>query len=194
MFKKFKADENVNNASLLKNSVQRAIQNQIVETYPALTEVIDEIIPKKSMMTAKALDNEVQLLIINNEILFFQIKNDPNFYPTLRLVHKYPNMIPKLQVDRGAIRFVLGGAHIMCPGFTSAGGFLPENNPDLGEDDLKVTLEAGSPVAIYGEGKEHAMAIGVLKMSIEDIKKINKGIAVENHHFLMDGLWQDGKI
>jgi len=33
----------------------------------------------------------------------------------------------KLQVDRGAIRFVLAGANIMCPGLTSPGGVLDED-------------------------------------------------------------------
>lgn len=32
----------------------------------------------------------------------------------------------KLQVDRGAIRFVLAGANIMCPGLTSPGGVLDD--------------------------------------------------------------------
>ena len=38
------------------------------------------------------------------------------------------------------------------------------------------------------------MAIGLTKMSTIDIKNINKGIAVENIHYLMDGLWQNPKI
>jgi PUA domain protein len=44
-------------------------------------------------------------------------------------------------------------------------------------------------VAIYAEGKEHALAVGLTKMSTNDIKSINKGIAVENIHYLIDGLW-----
>lgn len=40
----------------------------------------------------------------------------------------------KLQVDRGAIRFVLAGANIMCPGLTSPGGALDDK------------VEAESPV------------------------------------------------
>ena len=32
----------------------------------------------------------------------------------------------KLQVDRGAIKFVLAGANIMCPGLTSPGGVLDD--------------------------------------------------------------------
>ena len=37
--------------------------------------------------------------------------------------------MPEVQVDRGAIRFVLGGAHIMCPGLTSLGGRMDEELP-----------------------------------------------------------------
>ena len=36
-------------------------------------------------------------------------------------------MMTRLQVDKGAIKFILGGANIMCPGFTSSGGRLPDN-------------------------------------------------------------------
>lgn len=36
--------------------------------------------------------------------------------PTLRLLHKYPNLLPRMQVDQGAIKFVLSGANVMCPG------------------------------------------------------------------------------
>ena len=34
---------------------------------------------------------------------------------------------------------------------------------------------ANTPVAIFGEGKEHCMAIGLTKMSTADIASINKG-------------------
>jgi len=37
-----------------------------------------------------------------------------------------PDILPKVQVDRGAIEFVLKGANIMCPGVTSKGGRLPD--------------------------------------------------------------------
>lgn len=32
-----------------------------------------------------------------------------------------PFILPHMQVDKGAIRFVLSGANIMCPGLTSPG-------------------------------------------------------------------------
>ena len=51
-------------------------------------------------------------------------------------------------------------------------------------------VEEGTAVAIYGEGKEHAMAVGLTKMSTAEIRQVNKGIGVENVHYLNDGLWK----
>ena len=85
----------------------------------------------------------------------------------------------RMQVDKGAVKFVLTGANVMCPGFTSKGGALP------------VEVEVGEPVAIYAEGKEHCMALGVATMSTADIRSVNKGIAVEITHYLLDGLYNE---
>mmetsp|Transcript_19965 Transcript_19965/g.51488 ORF Transcript_19965/g.51488 Transcript_19965/m.51488 type:complete len:92 (-) Transcript_19965:280-555(-) len=85
-------------------------------------------------------------------------------------------MLPKYRVDRGAIRFVLSGANIMAPGLTSAGGEM---------DDVP----ADTVVGIFAEGKEHALAIGVTMLSTKEIRESNKGVAVENTHYLNDGLW-----
>ena len=59
---------------------------------------------------------------------------------------------------------------------------------------MPVSVGVDQPVAIYAEGKEHAMAIGLTKMSTDDIKSVNKGIAVDNIHYLMDGLWQNPTV
>lgn len=180
MFKKFSPEETISSTSQVKNSVQRSIIAQIVEQYPLLEEAIESILPKKELLIAKCPEN-VQLIVVKDEIVFFNQKDGP-FYPSLRLVHKYPAMINRMQVDKGAIRFVLAGANIMCPGFTSPGG------------DMPVSVGVDQPVAIYAEGKEHAMAIGLTKMSTDDIKSVNKGIAVDNIHYLMDGLWQNPTV
>lgn len=59
---------------------------------------------------------------------------------------------------------------------------------------LCLQADVGEPVAIYACGKEHAMAVGVLKMSTADIRSINKGIGVDNLHHLNDGLWKSPNI
>lgn len=69
---------------------------------------------------------------------------------------------------------------MMCPGFTSKGGFLPPASE---------ALSPGSPVAICAEGKDHAAAVGVMKLGSEEIKAVNKGIGVEVVTYLGDDLW-----
>jgi malignant T-cell-amplified sequence len=96
-----------------------------------------------------------------------------------------PFLLPAVRVDRGAIRFLLSGAHMMCPGFTSAGGQLPP---------LEEALPENTPVAIHAEGKVHAVGIGITKLSTEDIKKINKGVGVETSCYLGDDLWSISKL
>ena len=55
-----------------------------------------------------------------------------------------------------SMQFVFNGADIMCPGLTSAGATI--------EDEA----DEGAVVAIYAEGKEHALAVGLTTMSTED--------------------------
>ena len=71
------------------------------------------------MCTLRSPDH-VQVVVINNTPLFFAQRDGP-WFPTLRLLHQYPDMMPKLRADEGAIKFVLSGANIMCPGLTSPG-------------------------------------------------------------------------
>jgi PUA domain protein len=85
-----------------------------------------------------------------------------------------------VRIDRGAIRFLLAGASMMCPGLTSAGGYLPP--PES-------ALPANSPVAIHAEGKEHAVGIGITKLDTEEMRKVNKGVGVETITYLGDDLW-----
>ena len=44
-------------------------------------------------------------------------------------------------------------------------------------------------VAVMAEGKEHALAVGQMKMTSDDIRSINKGIGVETLTSLGDPLW-----
>ena len=91
-----------------------------------------------------------------------------------------PFILPKVQVDRGAIRFLLAGANMMCPGMTSPGGWLPPDDQPYA---------AKTPVAIFAEGKEHPAAIGVTQMTTAEMRKVNKGIGVETVTYLGDELW-----
>jgi predicted RNA-binding protein (TIGR00451 family) len=68
-----------------------------------------------------------------------------------------PNLLPHMQVDRGAVKFVMSGANIMCPGLTSEGA------------KMDMSVDKDQPVAIMVEGKEHALGLGWTKMSAKDM-------------------------
>lgn len=103
-----------------------------------------------------------------------------------------------MRIDRGAIRFVLGGATLMAPGLTSAGGRLPEpaaaeeGRPEGRGADGRWSRELakGEPVVIMAEGKEEACAVGVLVAGTKEVKEKGKGPVVEEAHYLGDGLWR----
>lgn len=182
LFKTFGRDK-FSGHSQLKHSVQRSIRSQIADQYPWLVEndVLEALLPKKGDLTLIKLPDHVQLLVQDSEPLFFSTR-DGGWFPTLRLLHKFPLMMPRLRVDKGAIKFVMSGANIMCPGLTSPGATIHDS------------VDEHTPVAIFAEDKEHAVAVGFTIMSAEDMVSINKGIAVENLHYLNDGLWKMASV
>lgn len=89
-----------------------------------------------------------------------------------------PALLPWIQVDRGAIKFLLSGANVMSPGLTSAGGHLPDAS------NGEKPLAKGTPVAIRSQGKQHEVSVGVLLLGTDEIKTQGKGNAVDNVHYL----------
>ncbi|KAF3838636.1 hypothetical protein F7725_010404 [Dissostichus mawsoni] len=154
----FDDKENVSNCIQLKTSVIKGIKNQLLEQFPDIETWLNHIMPKKDPVKIVRCHEHIEILTVNGELLFFRQREGP-FYPTLRLLHKYPFILPHQQVDKGAIKFVLSGANIMCPGLTSPGAKL---------------YPAAADTAV---------------MSADSIEKVNKGIGIENVHYLNDGLW-----
>ncbi|KAL3878375.1 hypothetical protein ACJMK2_030764 [Sinanodonta woodiana] len=176
MFKKFEDKEMVSNVNNAKSSVQRGIRHAVLEQFPHIDDYIEQILPKKDNLKIVKCHEHIEILANSNgEAVFFRQRDGP-YYPALKLIHKYPFILPHMQVDKGAIRFVLSGANIMCPGLTSPGAKMTKVDKD-------------QIVAIMAEGKQHALAIGVTKMSTDEIISSNKGIGVDNIHYLNDGLW-----
>mmetsp|Transcript_49490 Transcript_49490/g.124439 ORF Transcript_49490/g.124439 Transcript_49490/m.124439 type:complete len:182 (-) Transcript_49490:39-584(-) len=174
MFKKFTIGDLTANTRV-KSSIARGIRSKIEDQFPTLEPVLDEIMPKKAPMFIAKCHPHVSMIVVEGKVKFFQIRDGP-FMPTLKILHRYPDILPHFQCDTGAIKFVLDGVNVMCPGLTSAGGSM-------------VDVPAETPVAIMAEGKEHAMAIGITTMSTEEIRTVNKGHGLENIHYLNDGLY-----
>ena len=181
MFKKFDEKESISGITQLKSSVQKGIRNKLLDSMPGLEGFMDNFLPKKDAFKVVKCHDHLELLINSGgQLLFFRSREGP-WCPTLKLLHQYPFLLPVQRVDKGAIKFVLSGANIMCPGLTHPNAKMtpcPEN----------------TIVAIFAEGKEHPLAIGKTVMSTADIASKNKGIGVENYHYLNDGLWSMKQI
>ncbi|KAI9141678.1 malignant T cell-amplified sequence 1-like protein [Paraphysoderma sedebokerense] len=186
MFKKFNQREDVSSQSQLKSSVQRNIRTKLIEQFPKLEPFLDELMPKKVQIVIVKCKDHINLLSVNNEILFFNHFDGP-WFPTLKILHQFPFMLPTLQVDRGAIKFILSGANIMCPGLTSPGARM---ETDITVSPADIEKNGGKLVAVKAEGKESIVCVGLLKMGVAEIRKVNKGIAIENVHYLGDPLWR----
>ncbi len=122
MFRSFNMKEV--QASKAKASIEKKIRADILEDYPALETCIDEIWPKKASddfvvtlgkTKGGGASGKVSVVLINDAVTFFKAEDleGGGWFPTLRVLHKYPAMMPKLQVDRGAIKFVIKGADVM---------------------------------------------------------------------------------
>lgn len=173
---RFDEKESISGVQQLKSSVQKGIRSKILEQYPCLDKYLDSILPKKDIFRLVKCHDHIEIIINGvGDLLFFRHREGP-WMPTLKLLHKYPFILPMEQVDKGAIRFVLSGANIMCPGLTSPGAII-------------TPVDKSTIVSIMAEGKQHALAIGLTTLSTDDILKVNKGIGVENYHYLNDGLW-----
>eukprot|EP01069_Polyplicarium_translucidae_P006004 Polyplicarium_translucidae@DN2892_c0_g1_i11.p6 len=98
--------------------------------------------------------------------------------PTLRLLHRYPSILPRLTVDHGATKAILRGAQCMVPGLRSA---------EMPQDDVG----RGMTVQLVCVHKEMAFAVGTAEMSTAEIKEAEGGRGVTVLHFLGDGLWAD---
>eukprot|EP00929_Paragymnodinium_shiwhaense_P112144 TRINITY_DN80399_c0_g1_i1.p1 TRINITY_DN80399_c0_g1~~TRINITY_DN80399_c0_g1_i1.p1 ORF type:complete len:181 (+),score=43.82 TRINITY_DN80399_c0_g1_i1:96-638(+) len=175
MFKGF-VEGDISGQNQVKSSVQRGIKETILDQYPRLEPVMKDLWPKSATMNIAKCKDHMTLVVIDKMPCFWNHRDGP-WLPTLRLLHKYPSMMPFMRVDKGAIKFVMRGAQIMCPGLTSKEGRM-EDAPN------------GACVQVIAEGCVHACAVGVLTMSTDDIKNLNKGVCIDMIHYLNDGLWQ----
>lgn len=110
--------------------------------------LIENILPKKgSLMRAKCTDvtlaflyqpftPNVECALPQGTISFFT-HFDENPIPSLRTLHVVPYLLPQIWVDQGAVKFLLSGADIMCPGLLNSKHSV---DPKLASGTIVVSL------------------------------------------------------
>jgi len=114
---------------------------------------------------------KVKVILVNNEPLLIEYdgKHYVSVYGAIKLKpEKY-----RIEVDEGALKFVMNGADVMKPGIVYADERIKEG------DFVYVTVE----------GKESPIAVGIALCSGKEMRE-GKGKAVKNLHHLKDNVWK----
>lgn len=110
------------------------------------------------------------VILIDGKLLLFS--TDGEYFPTVRGALELGLAKHIVIVDAGAVRFVVNGADIMCPGIVSA-------DPDIKEGDLVIIKE---------ETHSKPLAIGRALISGEAMIG-DSGKAIKSLHYVGDKLW-----
>lgn len=149
------------------------LKEGILKSMPEFSQIEKDYFAKNAKIAKLKVDNHLFVYTFNGKPLFFQVPGN-QVCPNLILVLEYPDLLPCVYVDEGAVRALLRGADLMAPGIKQC----PQE------------FEEGQVIAIRLLDQEEAFAIGVSVVSSEDIKRNPKNTAIEIKHILKDALWE----
>ena len=111
------------------------------------------------------------LFDVDQRVSFFSYNEI--FLPSLKFIRKYNEIdMPVVQVDSGAVKFVINGADIFTQGIVSTDREFKENT-------FVVVLNP----------QKAALSIGYSLMSSADLQN-EKGKGILNLHYLGDKIWE----
>lgn len=147
------------------------IRKKIAEdTIRKLEEALGCSIPVSGIVERAEFDN-IDLMLIDGSADIMFLKDSP--FLTLHGINKYKPVKGFATVDKGAVKFVIGGANIMAPGIIDADREIRKG------DIVWVRNEEGT-----------AMALGYALMDGTEMVKENKGKAIQSIHHIGDELWE----
>lgn len=163
--------ERIKKRHLLKKKEQRKEIERIEADLGSIVEGLGE----DAQLERGVLDDGSLVLLLDGELVFFE--HEKRMFPTLRSLLDGIVSIPQVAVDMGAVGFVVNGADIMRPGITEV-------------DD---GISANDIVAVVDERHRKPLAVGVSKLSSEDLRAADSGKVVFSVHHVNDPLWEFGK-
>lgn len=154
----------------IKSRVQlrKSVKNKLLTSLrSSFGDVIDKIAESK---LESATADWFKIIIVDGNILFFQEDEHP--FPTVKGVLELGIDCCKVTVDAGAVKFVVNGADIMCPGIVNA-------DPEISENDLVIITE-----------ETHCKPLAIGRALMPGSEMIGKsGKAVKSIHYVGDDLW-----
>ena len=142
-----KVERTGHEAAVSKSSV-REIRSSLAKWSTFNEEQVEMLFPKKGKVVSLKLrageDRKAEHIVVDKEQHFIWV--DEYCIPPLRTVHSYPAIYPRFVADEGAMRFMLKGANLMCPGLLNEHGSMDN-------------VEEGAVVGIYIHGHEHCVVL-----------------------------------
>jgi len=116
-------------------------------------------------------ENKYKIILINKKPAFFYYDGKP--VPTLKYLQEN-NVLKKITVDMGAVKFMVNGADVMRPG-------IVEIEEGITKDEF---------VAVIDKNNKKPLAVGVALFDFEEMKKMSSGKVIKNIHYVGDELWR----
>jgi PUA-domain protein len=120
---------------------------------------------------AELVSGEHEVLYLDGVPCFFFLEKD--LIPTLKLLQTN-DLLKKITVDMGAVRFGANGADVMRPGITQIG-------PGIMKGEL---------VVIRDVKNNKSLAVGRALFSSEEMAVQTQGKVIRNLHYIGDDLWK----
>ncbi|NPA22505.1 MAG: pseudouridine synthase [Candidatus Micrarchaeota archaeon] len=109
---------------------------------------------------------DFEVIVVDGKPLFLVIEGK-----TLPSLHNPQIELPSIEVDKGAVPFILKGAKVLRPGIVDIGNF--------NKGDSVVVKYQGVPIAI-----------GIALVGSEEAREMEKGAVIKTVHYKGDALWK----
>ena len=112
-----------------------------------------------------------KIILLNNIPSFFLCEG--KWVPTLKYLIEH-DILKKIVVDMGAIKFVIKGADIMRPGITK----------------IDLDIKENEPILIVDETHGKTIAVGIALCDGTTMDQKDSGKVVKNVHYVGDEIWR----
>jgi PUA domain protein len=160
----------IKNKQTLKTNLLKKLLNTAEKYMPNVPVKI--LFPKKKPVTVYHLENRVNIYSCEQKPIFAEL-NTGEIIPHLSIAISYPNLLPFVFVNEGAVRPLLRGADLMARGVI----------------ETPIPYDVGAVVEVRLQGTDIPFAIGVAVVSSNDTPKQTSGSAIKIAHCLRDGFW-----
>ncbi len=113
-----------------------------------------------------------KLVLLNKQPAFFYLSE--KLIPHLKLLQAHQELLKKIVVDMGAVKFMVSGADVMRPGIV----------------EIEAGIEKDALVMIVDVNNRKPLAVGIALFNSEEMQAMASGNVVKNIHYVGDEIWK----